>query len=65
MDFSLLKNFPIGESRSFQLRFESFNTFNFQILGTPGTTLGNSNFGVIQSIASTPRELQIGAKLTF
>jgi len=65
MDFSLLKNFPIGESRSFQLRFESFNTFNFQILGTPGTTLGNSNFGVVQSIASTPRELQIGAKLTF
>lgn len=65
MDFSLAKNIPFGEQRSIQLRFESFNTFNFQILGTPGTTIGNSSAGVIQGIASTPRELQLGAKITF
>jgi hypothetical protein len=66
MDFSLVKNIPFGESRSIQLRFESFNTFNFQILGTPNTTIfNNTGFGVIQQIASTPRELQMGAKITF
>jgi hypothetical protein len=66
MDFSLVKNIPFGESRSIQLRFESFNTFNFQILGTPNVTIfNNTGFGAIQQIASTPRELQMGAKITF
>ncbi len=40
MDFSLLKNIGFGEARRLQLRFEAFNVFNFQILGTPGTTIG-------------------------
>lgn len=65
MDFSLLKNIPFGEKRSLQLRFEAFNVFNFQIWGTPGTTIGVSSAGVISSIASTPRQLQLGAKVTF
>ena len=66
MDFSLVKNIPFTESRSIQLRFESFNTFNFQILGTPNVTIvGNTGFGVVQQIASTPRQLQMAAKITF
>jgi hypothetical protein len=65
LDFSLIKNIPIKESKAVQLRFEGFNVLNFQILGTPGTTLLQSNTGVVQSIASTPRQLQIGAKFTF
>jgi hypothetical protein len=66
MDFSLVKTIPFGESRSIQLRFESFNTFNFQILGAPNVTIaGNTGFGQVQQIASTPRELQLGAKITF
>jgi hypothetical protein len=65
LDFSLLKNIPLGERRAVQLRFESFNTLNFQILGTPGTTIGNSNAGIVQSISSTPRQLQLAAKISF
>jgi len=65
MDFSLVKNVPLGESRSIQLRFEAFNVFNFQILGTPGTTIGQATAGVISTVASTPRQLQIGAKISF
>ena len=65
MDFSLAKNVPLGEKRSIQIRIEAFNVFNFQILGTPGTTIGLATAGVISSIASTPRELQMGAKITF
>jgi len=65
LDFSLLKNIPFGERRSVQLRFESFNTLNFQILGFPGTTLLNANAGIVQSISSTPRQLQLAAKINF
>jgi Carboxypeptidase regulatory-like domain/TonB dependent receptor len=65
MDFSLVKTIPIGERRSFQLRFEGFNVFNFQILGTPATTIGLATAGQITSVASTPRQLQLAAKFTF
>jgi Cna protein B-type domain. len=65
MDLSLVKNIPLGEKRAIQLRFEGFNVFNFQILGTPGTTIGQSTAGVVSTIASTPRQLQIGAKVSF
>ena len=65
IDFSLLKNIPLGEARALQLRFEGFNVFNFQILGTPGNTIGLSSAGVVTSVASTPRQLQLAAKFTF
>ena len=65
MDFSLIKNIPVRESMGIQLRFEAFNVFNFQILGTPGFTIGQSNAGVVVGVASTPRQLQMAAKFTF
>jgi len=65
LDFSLLKNVPIRERIALQLRFEAFNILNFQILGTPATTIGQSNAGLITNISSTPRQLQLGAKVTF
>ena len=66
LDFSLVKNIPLGESRSVQLRFESFNTLNFQILAVPaGITIGNTNAGQVNNVTSTPRQLQIAAKITF
>jgi hypothetical protein len=58
MDFSLAKTIPFGETRSIQLRFESFNIFKFQILGTPATTVTYANARQIRSIAGTPGELQ-------
>ena len=64
-DVSLTKNIPFGEQRSIQLRFEAFNALNFQILGTPGTTIGVASAGKVTSISSTPRQLQLGAKINF
>ena len=65
VDFSLIKNFRFHESKNIQIRAEAFNVFNFQILGTPSATIGSGTPGVISSIASTPRELQFGAKFSF
>ncbi|MFB3826622.1 MAG: carboxypeptidase regulatory-like domain-containing protein [Bryobacteraceae bacterium] len=65
LDLSVNKNFSLGEGRSFQLRFEGFNVLNFQILGTPNTTLGQSNTGQVTGVTSTPRQLQLAAKIRF
>jgi hypothetical protein len=54
MDFSAIKNFPITERQSLQLRFETFNTPNHPALGNPITSWGGSsptpapNFGQIR-----------------
>jgi hypothetical protein len=75
-DFSLIKNIPIKESMNLQLRFEGFNVFNHVVWGEPGVTdaptfssatnaVSYGSAGVISSIASTPRELQLAAKFSF
>ena len=65
LDFSVNKEFKLGESRALQLRFEGFNVLNFQILGTPNTTLGQANTGQVSGVTSTPRQLQLAAKILF
>ncbi len=65
VDFSLLKTFRITESKSVQIRAEAFNVFNVQVLGTPNATIGSGSTGTIHGIASTPRELQFGARFVF
>jgi hypothetical protein len=64
-DFSIVKVTPIRDQFKLELRAEAFNLYNAQILAAPGTTIGTSSAGYITSIASTPRELQISAKVTF
>ena len=69
---SLYKSFALTERVHFEMRFESFNTFNhtefnnvgstFQGLDKNGSPVGN--FGQITSTWD-PRVLELGAKLTF
>jgi hypothetical protein len=71
-DTSLLKNVKFGERATLQLRLETFNTFNHTSpseicgIGTVSTTciVASGNFGQVTSY-HIPRELQIGAKVTF
>lgn len=65
VDFSLAKNIRLSESKRVQIRAEAFNVFNLQILGTPGANISSGSPGVVNSIASTPRELQFAAKFIF
>ncbi len=65
LDFSIVKETPIHESTSLELRAESFNTYNVVLPGAPGTTIGNSSAGLATSQGTTPRELQFGAKIIF
>jgi hypothetical protein len=66
VDFSLFRSFQLGkESRQLQLRAEAFNIFNIQNYGVPGVTIGQASAGVVSSLATLPRELQLGLKILF
>ncbi len=61
---ALFKNFNVTERLRFELRFESFNTFNHPQMNGVDTTLGDTDFGKVTS-AYDPRVFQLGAKVFF
>jgi hypothetical protein len=80
LDFSITKNTPIGERANFQLRFAFFNALNSHYL-FPAANVNNqgSSFAFVNDIAaggangfgtwtggvSSPRTIQIGARIEF
>ncbi|HYZ85086.1 MAG TPA: hypothetical protein VE621_11815, partial [Bryobacteraceae bacterium] len=65
LDFSLFKNFPIGEKVRVQLRAEAFNLTNTPGFATPNSTFNTAAFGSITSTVNNNRQLQLAAKLLF
>ena len=63
-DVSVLRDFNFTEQIRLQVRGELFNALNHTNLGLPGLTFGSANFGVISS-AAAPRQIQLGARVTF
>jgi hypothetical protein len=63
-DFAMLKNNPIREWATLQLRLEVFNLFNRPSLGGISGTTSSSSFGKATSQYNA-RFLQLGAKLQF
>jgi hypothetical protein len=63
---ALFKSFVFSEARGsrFELRLETFNTFNHTQFKEVSSTFANSNFGAVTSTWD-PRVLQLGAKLYF
>jgi len=65
-DFSVFKNFPIGERFLASFRAEFFNAFNIQNYGPPSNTqIGAAGAGQITSNVLPPRQLQFGLHLGF
>ncbi len=66
-DLSLLKTVAFKEAMRLQLRLETFNSTNTPTFGTPNSTFGASNFGVISGYAGGrgPRELQVAVKFYY
>ncbi len=81
VDFSAIKNFPITERQSLQLRFEGFNILNHPALASPNMNWGGSNprpapnFGQIRDLVTAAgfirgtafdmRQLQFALKYIF
>ncbi|MGH9604575.1 MAG: carboxypeptidase regulatory-like domain-containing protein [Terracidiphilus sp.] len=61
---ALYKTFAVTERVNFQLRFESFNTFNHTEWNAVSTSLGSGNFGQITG-AQDPRNLELAGKFNF
>ena len=64
-DFALFKEFPMGEERRLQFRYEAFNLLNTPQFGAPSRILGGADFGRISSTVINNREMQFGLKFYF
>ena len=65
LDFSVIKDTHITESKTLQFRAEFFNIFNFATFGGPGNTVGSTGFGVTGSTATAERQIQFGLRFMF
>ncbi|MBM3738381.1 MAG: TonB-dependent receptor [Acidobacteria bacterium] len=64
LNLALMKDFPFGEARYVQFRWELFNAPNHVNLGQPLTTLGQPLTARITS-ADAARQMQFGLKVIF
>lgn len=62
---SVIKNFPIHNALSFELRGEFFNVLNKVDFGMPNTSVGSTSFGSITGQSNLPRNIQLSGKLHF
>ena len=65
LDFSVIKDTHITESKTLQFRAEFFNIFNFATFGGPGTTVGSPGFGSTGYTATAERQIQFGLRFMF
>ena len=74
LDIGLTKNFMLGSRVKLQLRAEALNATNYTIFNVGNIQAGNlvptqANFGVLTNLDSStvirPRDIQLGAKITF
>lgn len=63
-NMSLFKTFAMTERVNFELRFESFNTFNHTEFNGVDFNSGDKNFGAATTTYD-PRVLQLGGKISF
>ena len=64
-DISLRKQFRLSDGVQLGIQADFFNTFNMVNWGNPATNLSGAGFGTITSITGQPRNIQLGARLTF
>jgi len=64
LDFSVIKDTNITESKTLQFRAEFFNIFNLHAFGGPGTTLGVPGFGLFSG-SNSGRIIQFGLRFVF
>jgi hypothetical protein len=65
LDFSIIKDTKLTETKTLQFRAEFFNVLNQATFGNPGATLGSTGFGVITGTATAERQIQFGLRLMF
>jgi Carboxypeptidase regulatory-like domain len=67
-NLSIGKEFALStthEAMKLELRLEAENAFNHPVFGTPDTTVGDPNFGIVSYTAVGPRQCQLALKFSF
>ncbi len=64
-DFSIIKFFPITESKKFEFRSEFFNLTNTPSFANPINIAQSANFGQIVATTTSARIVQFALKFTF
>jgi hypothetical protein len=73
-DLSLIKNTSLGGRMNLQLRIEAFNLWNWHVFSGGGfsgsgaaftTDLASPDFGKWNGTVSSPRNIQVAARLEF
>ena len=65
MDIGVYKTFGLPQDMRLQLRVEVINALNYTVLWNPNLDPTNANFGFVNQDRNNPRDVQLGAKLTF
>jgi len=65
LNFSIFKQFRVGERGELQFRAEAFNLTNTPSFSAPGTNIDVASGGIVLSTISTPRQIQFALKLLF
>lgn len=65
LDLSLFKHFELRGRMRLQARVEAFNALNRVQFGSPNTSVTSSSFGLVNTQANTPRQLQFGIKMLW
>jgi hypothetical protein len=64
-DASVLKKFTVTERQYFQFRMEAFNVLNHPQFAAPNVQVTSSSFGIINTQANRPRQIQFGFRYVF
>ena len=62
---SIIKRFPITESKNIEFRAEFFNLFNSPQFDLPNPSIGNPAGGRITATIGPNRQIQMGLRLSF
>ncbi len=65
MDVGVYKTFGLGAGIDLQVRIEVINALNYTVLWNPNQDPTSSSFGFVNQDRNNPRDVQLGARLTF
>ena len=64
-DLAVLKNFALREKINLEIRASASNAFNRVVFGGPNTSQNSPDFGRITGQGNGPRNVQLGARVSF
>jgi len=65
LDFGISKNFDLARGVVLQIRADAINALNYTVWWSPDLNPRNATFGEFTTTRNTPRDIQLGGRLTF